>query len=44
VTYEYGYAGQMHLIDDFKEFTGFSPASPDGQRSLGILNLIEGRR
>lgn len=44
VTYEYGYADQMHLFDDFKQFTGFSPSSPQGQAALGILAMIEGRR
>lgn len=44
VTYEYGYADQMHLIDDFKEFTGFSPTSPEGEASISILKMIEGRK
>ncbi|MCF3109562.1 AraC family transcriptional regulator [Niabella sp. CC-SYL272] len=44
VTYEYGYADQMHLINDFKQFTGVNPESPEGRQALGVLSLIEGKR
>lgn len=43
VTYEYGYADQMHLIDDFKVFSGATPTELEAQLSMKVLTGIECR-
>jgi len=39
ITYQYGYADQMHLIDDFKIFSGYTPSTIDNILP-GSINLI----
>ncbi len=36
IAYEYGYADQMHLIKDFKRFSGYKPSELDAQLSQSI--------
>ncbi len=43
ITYEYGYADQMHLIDDFKIFAGGTPTELETQLSMKILTGVECR-
>lgn len=46
IAYEFGYADQMHLIGDFKKFSGFTPTEIDRriQNSLAtLITITEGR-
>ncbi|MBC9915629.1 helix-turn-helix domain-containing protein [Chitinophaga varians] len=41
LAYECGYYDQMHLISDFKAFTGMTPSSMDTAHSLKLIYLLE---
>ena len=43
ISHELGYADQMHLVNDFKSFTGSTPTEMDTAVSMRILTGIEGR-
>ncbi len=43
ITHEFGYADQMHLVDDFKIFCGATPTVISEQIAAKMLTGIEGR-
>lgn len=43
ITHEFGYADQMHLVDDFKIFCGSTPTGIREQVAAKMLTGIEGR-
>ncbi|WP_394803580.1 helix-turn-helix domain-containing protein [Niabella hibiscisoli] len=43
ITHEFGYADQMHLVDDFKIFCGTTPTGISDQVAAKMLTGIEGR-